>query len=157
MTPISPVSPADFAAYYQLRYEVLRAPWHQPPGSERVPDDDAPTTLHALLRTPAGAAAAVGRLHPDGTGQGQLRFMAVHPAYQGQGLGRQIVAFLEAEARRRDYTGCILQARDTAVPFYEAVGYQVVATSHVLFGNIPHFLMRKVLVPPVGEAEQTSR
>ena len=153
MTIATPLSPADFAAYYQLRYEVLRAPWHQPPGSERVSDDDAPTTLHALLRTPTGAAVAVGRLHPDGTGQGQLRFMAVHPAYQGQGLGRQVVTFLEAAARRRGYTGCILHARDSAVPFYEAVGYQVVATSYVLFGNIPHFLMRKVLAPPAAEAE----
>ena len=154
MTVTSPVSPADFAAYYQLRYQVLRAPWHQPPGSERAPDDDAPTTLHALLRTPAGVVVAVGRLHPAGTGQGQLRFMAVHPAYQGQGLGRQVVAFLEAAARRCGYTGCILHARDTAVPFYEAVGYQVVAPSHVLFGHIPHFLMRKVLAPLAAEAEQ---
>jgi len=150
MVVTSPDSPEEFAAYYQLRYEVLRAPWQQPPGSERAPDDAAPTTLHALLRAPSGAVVAVGRLHPASPTQGQIRFMAVHPAYQGQGLGRQVVAFLEAEARQRGYTTCILHARDTAVPFYQTVGYEVVGPSHVLFGNIPHFLMRKDLVPPVA-------
>ncbi|QNE40846.1 GNAT family N-acetyltransferase [Hymenobacter sp. NBH84] len=147
MSVSSPRTAADFAAYYQLRYTVLRAPWQQPPGSERAPDDDDPTTLHALLRyaTPNGPVVAVGRVHPSAPGQAQVRFMAVDPAYQGRGLGRQVLAFLEAGARQQGLTECILHARATAVPFYEAAGYAVVAPSHTLFGNVPHFLMRKAL------------
>lgn len=145
MLVTSPHSAEDFAAYYQLRYDVLRAPWNQPLGSERAPDDDDRATLHALLRTSDGVAVAVGRLHPAGAHQGQIRFMAVHPAYQGRGYGRQVLSFLEDGARQRGYTECVLHARETAVPFYEAAGYQLIAPSHVLFGSIPHFLMRKVL------------
>ncbi|MBO3269979.1 GNAT family N-acetyltransferase [Hymenobacter defluvii] len=147
MSVSSPRTADDFAAYYQLRYTVLRAPWQQPPGSERAPDDDDPTTLHALLRypTPNGPVVAVGRVHPSAPGQAQVRFMAVDPAYQGRGLGRQVLAFLEAGARQQGLTECILHARATAVPFYEAAGYAVVAPSHTLFGNVPHFLMRKAL------------
>ncbi|PJJ54482.1 GNAT family N-acetyltransferase [Hymenobacter chitinivorans] len=141
----APHSPADFAAYYQLRYQVLRQPWQQPPGSERADDDDAPTTMHALYTTPEGHVAGVARQHPSGPRQIQVRYMAVDPAFQGQGIGRQLLAYLEAGARQQGYTECILHARQEAVPFYERLGYHVVAPSHLLFGSIQHFLMRKEL------------
>ncbi|SES81675.1 GNAT family N-acetyltransferase [Hymenobacter actinosclerus] len=149
---ITPQTPAHWAAYYRLRYEVLRQPWQQLPGSERAPDDDAPTTTHALLLAPGAAAGSaapeavgVGRLHASGPGQGQLRFMAVAPAWQGRGVGRHLLAHLEAAARQQQLSELILHARAEAVPFYERAGYAVVAPSHLLFGQIPHFLMRKVL------------
>lgn len=140
-----PASPADWAAYYRLRYEVLRRPWQQPAGSERADDDHAPTTTHALVRAPAGLAVAVGRLHPSGLGQGQLRFMAVHPAWQGQGLGRLVLEYLENQAQQQGLRELVLHARQAAVPFYERLGYVVVAPSHLLFGSVPHFLMRRTL------------
>ncbi|SHL25183.1 GNAT family N-acetyltransferase [Hymenobacter psychrotolerans] len=145
MTVQSPATPTEWAAYYQLRYEVLRQPWQQPPGSEIADDDAASTTTHALLLAPDGQALGVGRLHPSGAGQGQLRFMAVAPAAQGQGVGRRILAFLETAARRQRLRELVLHAREEAVPFYERLGYTVVAPSHLLFGVIPHFLMRKQL------------
>jgi GNAT superfamily N-acetyltransferase len=145
MHPISPRSAAEWAAYYQLRYAVLRQPWQQPEGSERAADDAEPATTHALILAPEGYAVGVGRLHPSGPGQGQVRFMAVHPAWQGQGVGRQVLHYLEAAAHRQHLTELVLHARESAVPFYERQGYAVVAPSHTLFGRIPHFLMRKLL------------
>ncbi|RSK37213.1 GNAT family N-acetyltransferase [Hymenobacter metallilatus] len=141
----SPQTPPEWDAYYHLRYTVLRQPWQQPPGSERAPDDAAPTTTHALLLAPEGYALGVGRLHPSGPGQGQLRFMAVHPAWQGRGVGRQVLEYLEAAAWQQGLTELLLHARQAAVPFYARLGYTVVAPSHTLFGSIPHFLMRKEL------------
>jgi ribosomal protein S18 acetylase RimI-like enzyme len=140
-----PRSAAEFAAYYRLRYEVLRQPWGQPEGSERADDDDAPTTVHAQLLTPDGLVAGVGRLSPSGPGQAQVRYMAVAPAWQGRGAGRQLLDYLETQARQRGYAECVLHAREAAVPFYQRLGYAVVAPSHLLFGTIPHFLMRKDL------------
>ncbi|SDX83031.1 GNAT family N-acetyltransferase [Hymenobacter psychrophilus] len=157
MSIITPQTAAHWAAYYRLRYTVLRQPWQQPPGSERAPDDDVPGTTHALLLAPAapplGAAdmadavqaIGVGRLHAAAPGQGQLRFMAVAPAWQGRGVGRQLLDHLEAAAARQQLREIILHARAEAVPFYERAGYVVVAPSHLLFGRIPHFLMRKAL------------
>ncbi|WP_139925510.1 GNAT family N-acetyltransferase [Hymenobacter sp. DG01] len=142
---ISPQTPAEWAAYYRLRYEVLRQPWQQPEGSERADDDLAPTTTHALLLAPEGYAVGVGRLHPSGPGQGQVRFMAVHPAGQGRGVGRQVLEHLEAAARSQGLTEVVLHAREQAVPFYLRLGYTVVAPSHTLFGTIPHLLMRREL------------
>ncbi|UOQ53517.1 GNAT family N-acetyltransferase [Hymenobacter cellulosivorans] len=141
----APHSPADFAAYYQLRYQVLRQPWNQPPGSERADDDEAPTTIHALFATDEGHVAGVGRLHPSGPHQAQVRYMAVDPALQGQGIGQQVLKYLEEAARQQGQTECILHARQQAVPFYERLGYHVVAPSHLLFGTVQHYLMRKDL------------
>jgi GNAT superfamily N-acetyltransferase len=141
----TPRMPTEFAAYYRLRYEVLRQPWQQPEGSERADDDDAPTTIHAMLTAPDGSVAGVARLSPAGPGQAQVRYMAVAPDWQGHGAGRQLLEHLEAKARQLGYPECVLHARELAVPFYERLGYAVVAPSHVLFGVIPHFLMRKAL------------
>ena len=145
MTVQSPATAAEWAAYFRLRYEVLRQPWQQPEGSERAEDDAAPTTIHALLLAPDGKALGVGRLHPAGPRQGQVRFMAVAPAAQGQGVGRRILEFLEAAARRQGLTEIVLHAREQAVPFYQRLGYAVVAPSHTLFGAVAHQLMRKAL------------
>ncbi|RSK51034.1 GNAT family N-acetyltransferase [Hymenobacter rigui] len=142
----SPQTPPEWTTYYHLRYTVLRQPWQQPEGSERADDDDDATTTHALLLAPEGYATGVGRLHPSGPAQGQIRFMAVHPAWQARGVGRQVLEYLEAAARQQGLTELVLHAREAAVPFYERMGYTVEAPSHTLFGSIPHFLMRKALV-----------
>jgi ribosomal protein S18 acetylase RimI-like enzyme len=144
----APRTPTEWAAYYALRYAVLREPWQQPPGSERVAADDEPGTLHGLVladTTDAPAALAVGMLQPTGHGQGQIRFMAVAPKMAGRGLGQRVVEYLEAQARAAGLTEIVLHSRETAVGFYEKLGYAVVEPSHVLFGVIPHFLMRKQL------------
>ena len=147
----APRTPAEWAAYYHLRYAVLRQPWQHPPGSERVPADDEPGTTHALLlaatpETPdTPAALAVGMLQPTGPGQGQLRFMAVAPEVAGKGAGRRVVDYLEKQARAAGIREIVLHSREAAVGFYEKLGYAVVEPSHVLFGVIPHFLMRKQL------------
>ena len=36
-----PESQEELNQYYQLRHEILRAPWNQPPGSEKVNDDNS--------------------------------------------------------------------------------------------------------------------
>ena len=145
-----PRTPAEWTAYYQLRYAVLRQPWQQSPGSERTPADEEPNTIHALVLAPAEAneppvALAVGMLQPTTAHQGQIRFMAVAPDAAGTGLGRQVVEYLETQARTVGLTEIVLHAREAAVGFYQRLGYAVVAPSHTLFGVIPHFLMQKQL------------
>ncbi len=144
-----PHTPAEWEAYYRLRYAVLRAPWQQPPGSERSPADAEPGTVHALLLDPqspvAPVALAVGMLQPTTAHQGQVRFMAVAPQAAGKGLGRLLMAALETQAQATGLSEIVLHARESAVGFYERLGYGVVEPSHTLFGVIPHFLMRKQL------------
>lgn len=141
MKVIEPATPEEFFSYYRLRYTLLRQPWNEPEGSEKVEDDA--TSVHALLQDETGRAIGVCRLHLSSPTEGQIRFMAVHPAYQGQGLGHLLVKYLEEKARQLGASTMMLQAREKAVSFYERAGYRVVEPSYVLFGEIQHYRMEK--------------
>lgn len=144
---IQPVLPGQWEAYYRLRYDVLRAPWNQDPGSERAEDDSA--SLHGMIIDSNGKALAVGRIHRENDGQGQIRFMAVHPDYQGKGLGKAILRYIEHVGKKSfgPLSSIYLQAREEAVNFYLSNGYSLKDKTFVLFDDIQHYLMVKDLAP----------
>lgn len=77
-------------------------------------------------------------------GKAKMRQVAVEPGRQRSGLGRLIVGAFEAEALRRGFDEIVLHAREAAVPFYLALGYEV--TGELVEVGIPHRSMRKLLV-----------
>jgi len=139
----TPESPADFAEYYQLRWEVLRAPWQQPRGSEKASDDT--TATHALLLNAREEAIGVSRMHLQTPAEAQIRFMAIRPDYQGQGLGQKLLYYLEDKAREAGASYISLQARENAVSFYQKCNYTVLEKTHLLFDSIQHYKMQKEL------------
>jgi len=143
MRVTEPVSEADFEQYYQLRWQVLRAPWQQPPGTERAPDDAQ--AIHAMLLDAENRAAGVCRLHLENEQEGQFRFMAIRTDLQKQGLGKYLLQYLEEKARAAGCKYIKLQARENAVNFYKRHGYQVIKKTHLLFGSIQHYQMEKPL------------
>lgn len=139
----SPQSDAEWQAYYQLRWQVLRAPWQQPPGSEQ--DELEAESTHLMLVADNGDIAAVGRLHQLDATTAQVRYMAVADAWQGQGAGATILQGLEQQARLLGLQRVVLNARDTAIHFYTKQGYQVLAAAPTQFG-ISHQRMQKSLI-----------
>jgi len=127
-----------------LRWRVLREPWDQPRGSERDEQDDKAT--HRMIVDPQHRVLAVGRLHQTEPGIGQIRYMAVDPAHQGQGLGRKILQALEQDALQQGLHSVFLHAREPVIGFYRHHGYQLGEPSHTLFGAIPHYHMYKQLM-----------
>ncbi|WP_157745589.1 MULTISPECIES: GNAT family N-acetyltransferase [Thiohalobacter] len=138
-----PVSDADFERYFALRWQLLRAPWEQPRGSER--DEFEDVAFHLQVQDRSGRLIGIGRLHCIDDTRGQIRYMAVVDAWRGRGVGTALLQALEQQARDWDLGEIRLHARQAAVDFYTHHGYAVVAPSHTLFGSIPHFLMRKPL------------
>jgi len=145
MQLVTPQTPAQFEAYYDLRWRILRAPWQQPRGSER--DELEVTATHRMIINQDQQVLAVGRLHALDSENGQLRYMAVDPDYRGQGLGKQILLSLEDAARQQAMATLVLHARQPVVGFYRQQGYELLGQSHTLFGEIVHYEMRKVLTP----------
>ncbi len=137
-----PSSPSDFEIYFSLRYEVLRKPWHQPLGSER--DADEETSVHAFI-TENTKAIAVARLQFVDGNTSQVRYMAVDSLQQGRGLGKLVLQFLEEKSLAAGRKKVVLHARENAVKFYERCGYAVKEKSHLLWGEIQHYLMEKEL------------
>lgn len=125
-----------------LRYDVLRKPWGKP--KETATDDLENSSINAYIEN-NGEMIACGRLQNNGSGLGQMRFMAVHPDYQGNGLGKLIVVKLEEEARNNKIHTIELQARDNALQFYKSCGYVIKEKSFILWDIIQHYLMIKEL------------
>ncbi len=137
---IEPQTPAQWQAYYALRYQILRAPWQQPPGSER--DEAEDSASHRMIISAEGEALAVGRIQPLGQARAQIRYMAVHAQWQGKGLGQHIVAALEEQALAWQCHDIVLNARETAEGFYQKLGYISGTPQPPLFG-IAHRQMTK--------------
>lgn len=79
-----------------------------------------------------------------GSGQVQMRQVAVADHVQGQGIGTAIVAESERAAVEEGFLVMIVSARLPAVPFYERLGYRVVGEEYAEVG-IPHRRLEKVL------------
>jgi len=136
----TPVTEKEWEAYFMLRYQVLRAPWNQPLGSEKDALEDQ--GFHLAVFEGDGILG-VGRLDALDAQTGQIRYMAVAPHQQGRGVGAALMETLEMEAWKQGKTQVILHAREVALAFYTKAGYQPVQKSHLLFGEIQHFLMQK--------------
>lgn len=137
----APKTAEEFSQYYQLRWKILRQPWHQPLGSEQ--DTQEQYAIHRMVVDEHDNVLAVGRLEKVTEQQGQIRFMAVDDNMQGQGLGQQIVNALEQRASILGVTEICLNAREQALGFYQKLGYKKQGYSHTLFGDVKHYSMTK--------------
>jgi thioesterase domain-containing protein len=138
----APQTEAQWSAYYQLRWKMLRAPWGQPEGSER--DETEAESFHRMVCTETGEVVAVGRLHKLDENIAQVRYMAVSDQWQGHGLGAMVLAQLEQVALELGTKQIILNARESAAGFYQKAGYHYVEPAAALFG-IPHHRYAKTL------------
>lgn len=74
----------------------------------------------------------------------RLRQMAVRNNLQGKGIGASMMNFAEILTRDKGYQKLIMHARETAVGFYEKLGYKVVGDKFTEV-TIPHYVMEKKL------------
>lgn len=138
-----PESEAEFKHYYHLRWQLLRAPWQQPEGSEV--DAIEKQCFHIMALDDKKQVIAVARLQFNADNEAQIRYMAVSPSHQRQGIGRALIDALEQQAKKSSHKNIVLHAREPAVGFYEKLGYKVIEKSYLLFDEIQHFRMSKSL------------
>ncbi len=141
----SPVEPENYTPIFQLRWEVLRKPWAQPPGSEQ--DDLEYQAIHRVITTPGkdSPVLACGRIHQADALSAQIRYMAVGENHQGKGFGAEILKSLEQAGSELNIRQIFLHAREPALGFYLKAGYQTEAEAEPFLG-IRHFRMVKSLI-----------
>ena len=143
MQVTSPASKAEYAAYFELRWRLLRAPWNQPRGSEQ--DDRETDSIHIMAITKQAAVAGVGRLHFNSISEAQIRYMAVSTSHQRQGIGTLILTALEDRARQLGASIIVLNARETALGFYTRHGYTPTGPGEMLYNRSAHVRMQRPL------------
>jgi predicted GNAT family N-acyltransferase len=92
--------------------------------------------IHALARC-GGEAVGVGRMQADG----HIGRIAVRKPFRGNGVGRQIMQSLIAEACNRGLPTVYLHSQVQACGFYEALGF-VADGETFMEAGIPHATMR---------------
>ena len=138
-----PETKEEFKDYYHLRWKLLRAAWHQPEGSEV--DDIETDCFHVIAVDSVHTIIGVARLQFNSGNEVQIRYMAVSPEHQRQGVGRSMIGYMENHAMRTGHNDIVLDAREPAVGFYEKLGYEVTGKSYLLFDEIQHYKMHKHL------------
>ena len=129
---------------YDRTVELRRAVLRRPLGLEFDPDQlaaegedthlalyDGDDLLACLVLSPQGEAL-------------KMRQVAVRADARGRGVGRELVRASERWAIENGFTRMTLHARQTAVPFYERLGYLVVGDPFLEIG-LPHRAMRRSL------------
>lgn len=99
---------------------------------------------HFGLFDPSGAIVAcviAVRVSPD---KAKIRQMAVHSGHQRRGHGQRIMRLVEQHLAKAGVRRTVLHARETAIGFYESLGYQKVGEPFTEIG-IPHLAMEKHL------------
>jgi len=140
---VAPHSDKDWEQYYEIRWQVLRAPLQQPRGSEK--DEYEQHAWHRMVIDEYGHVVGVARLHLVSAEEGQIRYMAVIEPHRRKGLATMMLESLEAIARQESVKRVILNARTSATNFYENLGYVVTGDAPEIFGSIPHVQMCKAL------------
>lgn len=151
----SPATKREFESYYDLRWQILRAPWQQPKGSEI--DELESQSIHRAVVDEKGDVVAVGRLHKVDQHSAQIRYMAVAEKAQGKGLGKQILNALLDIAKQQGVREIQLNAREQALTFYERLGFENLGKGHLLYGEIQHYSMKISLAPTSQYPELTQK
>ena len=157
--------------YFQTRYAVLREPLGMPRGSERLEDDASAVHAWAEVEQCVASVGRAHLIPPDSDGSGadhkgpgaarippfgplanhtaerpvfQIRQMGTLPSHQRQGLAATVLQELEhiMTSAFACKTG-FLQAREHAIPFYLAQGWEIIDEPYTIGVIGPHRSMMK--------------
>ncbi len=124
-----------------LRDEILRRPLGLTFSPEELAEEK--DSFHLVCRQD-GKLAACLVLEPLSNREVHMRQLAVGADFQRGGLGTQLVSYSEVFARQRGYSEIVMHARETAVGFYERLGYRKEGDRFTEV-TIPHYRMSKIL------------
>jgi len=135
------VNAGDLAAAHAIRREVFISEQGVSEAEEMdALDGQCRHYVAFIAEHPAGTA----RVRAYAPGIAKLERMAVRAAQRKSGVGRALLAHIEADAIAEGIHEIVLHAQDHALGFYQRCGYQVDGDGFTEAG-IPHHRMRKRL------------
>ncbi|EJI1281226.1 GNAT family N-acetyltransferase [Vibrio vulnificus] len=88
-----------------------------------------PNSLYAISVRDGDALIAMGRVVGDGACNFEVVDVAVDPAYQGQGLGRKVMTYIDNYLSSVALEGSYVSMIADEPEFYEKLGYRLVSPS----------------------------
>ena len=136
-----PHNSPEYRETVSLRDEILRRPLGL--GFDQADLDKEFDSAHVACYLDDSLVGCL-ILQPDSQNGLKMRQVAVSSNHQGCGIGKAMVKFSEQYARDNDFKKIHMHARETAVPFYLALGYEIEGEPFEEV-TIPHRRMLKVI------------
>ncbi|WKB82132.1 GNAT family N-acetyltransferase [Cellulophaga lytica] len=133
---------------YAVRHPVLRN--GKPLSSCEFNGDNRDTTYHIGVYTNNTLVGVASLLKANNTTildvfAYQLRGMAIANKYQGKGLGKKIIHYAETILKEKGVLLLWMNARESAIPFYQKCGYKKSGNIFDIQNVGPHMVMFKKL------------
>jgi predicted GNAT family N-acyltransferase len=132
----------DFDQSLELRRLVLRVPLNLEFSAKEIESEYSST--HMGCFDSSGHIIGVLVMIERTADIVKMRQVAVQNELQGMGIGRKLVRYSEAWAKKNGYQWIELHARIQAVPFYDRLKYSRVGKPFIEVG-IKHYKMKKQL------------
>ena len=91
-----------------------------------------------------GEPVTTARIHERAAHEYHLQRVATLKEHRGKGYGRELIIFIERSLRHIPDAKVWLSAQDTALPFYEKMGYSVLGEGYIE-ADMPHHSMEKYI------------
>ncbi|WP_454633420.1 GNAT family N-acetyltransferase [Bradyrhizobium cenepequi] len=120
----------------QIDWDVLSELYRIAPLGDKKPEDLKRAFANSMYKCFAfgdGILAGAGRAVADGVDCSCICDIAVHPRFQGRGLGKEIATRLRDLSR--GHRKIILYANPGTEPFYEKLGFRPMLTAMAIFSN----------------------
>lgn len=137
----APIAAGEWEKYYDIRYRLLRKQLGVAKGEEKKPEDKIAQHLAVFLD---GTITGVGMVYEE-NGNARIRFIAVEERHQRTGIGSLLIEALEGIAREKGCKKAVLWGDESAIGFYEKLGYKNTGKGPVLLGKIQQYNMEKEL------------
>jgi predicted GNAT family N-acyltransferase len=135
------ISSIEYESELELRNEILRKPIGLDLYAEDLSKEGNDFHIGAFKNDELVGCLV---LTPLGNKEVKMRQVAVKEIFQCLGIGKKMVEFSEAISQENNYNKIILNARKTAVPFYERLNYKIIGDEFIEV-CIPHNKMFKIL------------
>jgi predicted GNAT family N-acyltransferase len=136
-----PYNSETYHSMVGLRYEILRKPLGLAFTEEELAKDEKDVLVGAFEGDKLIGCCILTHINPLFL---KLRQMGIILSQHGKGVGRSILQFSEKFAIENGYSHLFMNARISAIGFYEKSGYRIVSDIFEEVG-IPHYRMEKVL------------
>jgi predicted GNAT family N-acyltransferase len=131
----------EYKKELELRDEVLRKPLRMCLYDENLDSEKLDFHVGAFINNTLVGVLILTKLN---AGVIKMRQFAVTEKWRNLKIGSEMVLFAEQYSKDNGYTKMVLNARKTAVAFYEKLGYKTISEEFLEI-NIPHYKMSKNL------------
>lgn len=132
---------SEYEQMIKLRLDILRTPLGLDFTKEELENEKNDILIATFEEELMLGCCMLTETEP---GTVRLRQMAVPNNMQGKGIGRQMMQFAENIARDYGYKKITMHARNTAIGFYEKLGYRLQGDEFTEV-TLPHHVMEKAL------------